>query len=492
MSISWKGRAMSFLRITAFGDTNLGLVRKNNEDYVTYFEPGRADVVEQFGRLYIVADGVGGAATGEVASKFSALKVLHTYFSQPALKPWQRIKVGMKRANEELVAYIRQNAQARMATTLTVAAINGDEMTVVNVGDSRAYLIRNNAIKQITQDHSLVNEMIRNGILTEEEAKNARVKNQLTSSLGGHETFKADVFVEMIQPGDRVLLCSDGFCRYAEDPEVVKKFALSGTPEEVVRNCIQYALKSGGQDNVTVLVLQVEERLEKTPESYDHGGKPYPVDLREVVNNPLTFDARSPFQELSKKKQEQASDSTMITENFVPDLSVPPIPVREAYAIPGINMAATDEELDSFDETMTPQAEEGTMVLSVVDEDNGNTRGITPDEMRAVTGQRAAPEQLQRRPEAARPLAQKISMRAYVVLLILSALVVIILGVMAVLFGMRYLGRADEMVTPTTTPNALVIEQPEGDWQDVAGYDLLALDLPHGLSDLAAVYSFSR
>jgi PPM family protein phosphatase len=487
MSMSRKGRAMSFLRITAFGDTNQGLVRKNNEDYVTYFEPGRADVVEQFGRLYIVADGVGGAATGEVASKFSALKVLHMFFSQPALKPWQRIKVGMKRANEELVAYIRQNAQARMATTLTVAAINGEEMTVVNVGDSRAYLIRNNGIKQITQDHSLVNEMIRNGILTEEEAKTAKVKNQLTSSLGGHETFKADVFVETIEPGDRVLLCSDGFCRYAEDPEVVKKFALSGTPEEVVRNCIQYALKSGGQDNVTVLVFQVEERQESTPDSYDHGGKPYPVDLREVVNNPLTFDARSPFQELSKLKQEQASDSTMITENFVPDLSAPKIPVREAYAIPGINMAATDEELDAFDETMTPQSEEGTMVLSVVDEDNGNRRGITPDEMRAVTGQNADSEPAKHQPEASQPLSQKISMKAYVVLLILSAMVVIILGVMAVLFGMRYLNRTEEMVAPTTTPNSLVIHQPMGEWQGLVGYDLLSFENSPELSDITAI-----
>ena len=478
---------MSFLRITAFGDTNQGLVRKNNEDYVTYFEPGRADVVEQFGRLYVVADGVGGAATGEVASKFSALKVLHTYFSQPALKPWQRIKIGMKRANDELVAYIRQNAQARMATTLTVAAVHGEEMTVVNVGDSRAYLIRNNGIKQITQDHSLVNEMVRNGILTEEEAKTAKVKNQLTSSLGGHETFKADVFIETLQPGDRVLLCSDGFCRYAEDPEVVKKFALSGTPEDVVRNCIQYALKSGGQDNVTVLVFQVEERLENTPDSYDHGGKPYPVELRDVANNPLTFDARSPFQELSKLKQEQASDSTMITENFVPDLSAPKIPVREAYAIPGINMAATDEELDAFDETMTQQSEEGTMVLSVVDEDNGNTRGVTPDEMRAVTGQRAAPGQLRQQPKAAQPLAQKISMKAYVVLLILSALIVIILGVMAVLFGIRFLNRADEMVAPATTPNSLVINQPVGEWHGLVGYDLLSFESLPEFSDLTVI-----
>lgn len=475
---------MSFLRITAFGDTNLGLVRKNNEDYETYFEPGRADVVEQFGRVYIVADGVGGAATGEVASKFSALKVMHTCYSQPSLKTWQRIKVGMKRANDELVEYIRQNAQARMATTITVAAVNGEEMTVVNVGDSRAYLVRNNTIKQITQDHSLVNEMIRNGILTEEEAKTAKVKNQLTSSLGGHETFKADVFIESLQPGDRVLLCSDGFCRYAEDPEVVKKFALSGTPEEVVRNCIQYALKSGGQDNITVLVFQVEDRLENTPDSYDHGGKPYAVDLREVINNPLTFEARSPFQELSKLKQEQASDSTMITENFVPDLTVERIPAREAYAIPGINSAATDEELDAFDETLTPQTDEGTLVLSVVDEDNGTTRGITPEEMRTVTGQRPAPEQLQRQPEAAQPLAQKISVKAYVVLLILSALVVIILGVMAVLFGIRYLNRADNVVDPTTAPNSLVIEQPMGDWQGLAEDNLLSFHMPSDLSDI--------
>ena len=174
---------MTFIKIDAFGDTNVGLIRKNNEDYLTYFEPGDAGVVNDFGRLYIVADGVGGAATGEVASKFASLKVLHTYFSQPKLKPWQRIKIGMKHANEALVAYIRQNAQARMATTMTAAAVNDDLMTIVNVGDSRAYLLRNDELRQLTQDHNLVNEMIRNGVLTEEQAKTAKVKNQLTSSI---------------------------------------------------------------------------------------------------------------------------------------------------------------------------------------------------------------------------------------------------------------------------------------------------------------------
>jgi protein phosphatase len=122
---------MPELKLTVWGDTNVGLVRKNNEDYLSYFEPGDPQVIESMGRLYIVADGVGGAATGEVASKYAALKVLHTYFNQPALKPWQRIKAGMKHANIALVEYIRQNAQARMATTMVAAAINGNECTIL-------------------------------------------------------------------------------------------------------------------------------------------------------------------------------------------------------------------------------------------------------------------------------------------------------------------------------------------------------------------------
>lgn len=448
---------MSFLKINAFGDTNVGLVRKNNEDYLTYFEPGDPEVTKSFGRLYIAADGVGGAATGEVASKYAALKVLHTYFSQPAMKPWQRIKIGMKHANEALVAYIRQNAQARMATTMTAAAVNENQMTVVNVGDSRAYLLRDGVLKQITQDHNLVNEMIRNGVLTEEQAKTAKVKNQLTSSLGGHEVFKADVFMETIQPGDRILLCSDGFCRYAEDPEIVKKFMQTGTPEQVVANCIQYARNSGGQDNITVMALDIGEELPEIPESYDNGSLPDPVDLREVVSNPLTLEARSPNQEAALGGGNAAKGATQVVATFKPDPSVPEIPVREAYSVPGINMAADDADLMDTDNLGDKNKGNSTVL---VNEETGTTSvaSVTSEQLRTVASQRIHPQAPPKAPPE--KVAGKSETGALSVMVIFSAVIVLILLILAGILGVRFVQKRLAL-NETVAPTPLLVNEAE-------------------------------
>ncbi len=449
---------MTFIKIDAFGDTNVGLIRKNNEDYLTFFEPGDASVLEQFGRLYIVADGVGGAATGEVASKFAALKVLHTYYSQPKLLPWQRIKVGMKHANEALVAYIRQNAQARMATTMTAAAVNGDQMTIVNVGDSRAYLLRDGDIRQITQDHNLVNEMIRNGVLTEEQAKTAKVKNQLTSSLGGHEVFKADVFVEQLLPGDRLLLCSDGFCRYAEELDIVKKFMQTGTPEQIVANCIQFARNSGGQDNITVIAMEIGDLLDETPDGYDQGSRPDPVDLREVVSNPLTLEARSPAQE-NQMENGAAEGATQVLGAFQPDLSVPEIPVREAYAVPGINMAADDSDLMDTD-NLGEKTQAGSSGAYLLDEENGTT-SVTSQELRTVSSQSAhVPAEA---PQASPPAVSsaKTNNRVLSVMVVFSAVIVLILLILAGLFGVRYLRSKQAAATDAAAKPVIVVNNEE-------------------------------
>lgn len=434
---------MPELKLTIWGDSNVGLVRKNNEDYLTYFEPGDPQVIEQLGRLYIVADGVGGAATGEVASKYSALKVLHTYFNQPNLKPWQRIKAGMKRANIALVNYIRQNAQARMATTMVAAAINRDELTLVNVGDSRAYLIRNQQVRQLTQDHNLVNEMIRNGVLTEEQAKTARVKNQLTSSLGGHEVFKADVFVEKLQPGDLLFMASDGLCRYAEDLPIIQKIALSGTPEQVVNNGIQYARKSGGQDNITVMLIRVDDVVDTLPMTTDNGTRPIPVDLETVVRDPLTMIARSPEQE-SKLKEPSAPRGL-----FKPDPTVAPIPPSDAFSIPGINQAATDEELEDTENLGKHPAEQEDV-----------TRTVTVDSMRLneVVKPPSVTQPLQFPPEPdleKTGFVQRTGVRTYMLLIFLSFMIFVLLGILAFTFGGKFFQMRNGIQTPTDTVQAV-------------------------------------
>lgn len=443
---------MPNLKLTVAGDSNVGLVRKNNEDYLTYFEPGDPLVAQQLGRLYIVADGVGGAATGEVASKYAARKVLYTYFHQPTLKPWQRIKAAMKLANLDLMAYIRQNAQARMATTMVAAALNGDEMTFVNVGDSRAYLFRSQQIRQITQDHNLVNEMIRNNVITEEQAKTARVKNQLTSSLGGHDVFKADVFVEKLIPGDLVILASDGFHRYAEDISIVQKLALSGTPEQIVNNGIQFARKSGGQDNITILVIRVDESIDFLPAGNDTGALPLALDLQTVVSDPLTLSARSPLQE------ETQSPRQPTVSLFRPDPSVPPIPVAEALSVPGLNMAYTDADMDDTDELgkRPPAAEETTaMIMTISDED--------ATQQQPVVLSRPAPAAAQTTPAqpAKKSLIERPSVGHYLLMILAALVIFVVLGILALTLGRRYLEQRSQPGANSLPPSVFLLNEQE-------------------------------
>ena len=435
---------MQNLKLTVAGDSNVGIVRKNNEDYLTYFNPGDPQVLEKWGRLFIVADGVGGAASGEVASKFSAQKTLHTYYSQPAMKPWQRIKVGMKHANTELVDYIRRNSQSRMATTMVAAALNGDEMTIVNVGDSRAYLMRNQEIKMITQDHNLVNEMIRNGVLTEEEAKTAKVKNQLTSSLGGHEVFKADVFLETLQPGDLLMLASDGLCRYAEDISIIKKLMLSGTPQQVVDNGIQFARKSGGQDNITVLMIRVDGAVTGAfPLQEDKGARPDPTTIEEVVKNPLTMVARSP-------EQEQKSSTRKSPLGLFQPIPAPAISITEAYAVPGINMAADDTELEDTGELT--QAIGG--AISTDSETEALNSVEFPIQSSTPSAQTREPQKPATQVGKKKTGIQRISVRGYSLMIILAFILLILFAVVGFVFGQRYLNQSNRdflTVVPSST-----------------------------------------
>ncbi|MBN2048481.1 MAG: serine/threonine-protein phosphatase [Anaerolineaceae bacterium] len=406
---------MQQYQLLSAGKSDVGRVRGNNEDYLSYFEPGDPEVLEKFGRLYIVADGVGGAAKGEVASKFAARSVLHTYFSQPLLEPWQRLKIGMKIANTELVNYIHSHTQARMATTMVAAAINGDELTLVNVGDSRAYLIRNHHVRLLTQDHNLVSEMIRSGVIAAEEEETANVKNQLTSSLGGHSIFKADTFVEKILPGDRLLLCSDGLARYADD-EMILKLVESGRPREVVINGIQFARNQGGVDNITALALQFEELADFGQVQEDRGAKPIRISLQEVIDDPLTMVARSPEEELVQR------GITSKPYIFIPDPDIPPIAAGEADSISGINMARSEEEDDALSlRHRVPPAPNRTNAPTRV------TQVVRP----------AAPE---RAPQTKKkPFAERFSTSQYVVMILLALLVFIVLLASTVVFGGRYL-----------------------------------------------------
>ena len=264
--------------------THLGKKRSNNEDSFAYFEPEDERELEASGYLYIVADGVGGAARGERASQYASQRVLYEYYRTPELHPAERLRQSLRQAGNEIFTYAEENVQARMATTLVAAAIIDQKLTVANVGDSRAYLIRSGRSEQITRDHSLVSEMVRTGALTEEQAQNSKGKNHLTRSLGGEMDVHVDVFPDIpLQPYDKIVLCSDGLTRYAS-PEDIVAMVSEGTPEEAAQRMIDFANARGGADNVTAIVISFEEEgTLPLLARRQRGVAPFPVDIESMV-----------------------------------------------------------------------------------------------------------------------------------------------------------------------------------------------------------------
>lgn len=253
---------MTNLKYFAACLTDVGRKRNNNEDFVSYFEAQTPEEIAQSGNLYIVADGVGGAAKGERASSFATEKLLYEYYQLPDLPPAERLKRLMREAGNHIFEYAENETFGRMATTMVAVVVRDGKLIVAHVGDSRAYLLRSEQAKQLTRDHSLVGEMIRDGTMTEEESMHSKIKNRLTRSLGGEENVHVDVTPEIdLEPGDRILLCTDGLTRYALPGDLVQ-MASHGGPVQVVNRLIGFANSRGGADNVTSLLVTVHDKDE--------------------------------------------------------------------------------------------------------------------------------------------------------------------------------------------------------------------------------------
>lgn len=243
--------------IESASNSDTGKKRANNEDWVAGFEPTSPREVQESGSLYIVADGVGGASKGEQASQYAAKKVLFDFFQDPSLSPKLRLQRSIRKACQEIYEYSQDSNLSRMATTLVAANVRENKLTVANVGDSRCYLIRSGKVTQITQDHNFVGELIRNGSLSTEEAKHAKVRNTLLRSLGGEPDVDVDIFGEFdLFPGDIIILCSDGLTRYADDADILR-ICSSGTSEKISEQLVDFANERGGADNTSVYVIRI-------------------------------------------------------------------------------------------------------------------------------------------------------------------------------------------------------------------------------------------
>ena len=236
----------------AVGRTDKGLVREINQDYIyTSAEP-----VGPLPNLFLVADGMGGHKAGDLASEYTVSRVCEAVTKSMQKIPFQILKGAFQYANQKLIEKAGESpAYAGMGTTLVAVTVQDDTAYVANVGDSRLYKI-GGTIEQITEDHSLVEEMVRMGEISKEEARNHPEKNIITRAIGVSETVEPDYFDTKLEKGECLLLCSDGLSNMLEDAQIKeildRRTDLRSGAEELVRE----ANRNGGKDNIAVVLIE--------------------------------------------------------------------------------------------------------------------------------------------------------------------------------------------------------------------------------------------
>ena len=290
---------MPFLELQPFGVTDAGKVRQNNEDALLVGD-GEDET------LFVVADGIGGFEAGEVASSL-AVEVLKE------LRPDRSFKTAIAEANRRILVAGRTDEKlSGMGTTVVAIRFGGTQREptaeVAHVGDSRAYLVRGGEMNPITEDHSLVAELVRSGDLTRDQAAEHPQKNLITRALGADEDVAVDTTVLPIEAGDRVLLCSDGLSDMVPEARISEILLDSPEdPERAARGLLAAALDAGGNDNITVIVIDVKEqappprRVRRQREG--HSGT---SEMRAVEPQVQPQDGRTPPKESPRRTRDRA------------------------------------------------------------------------------------------------------------------------------------------------------------------------------------------
>ena len=254
--------ALSDLRAVVISD--LGCVRTNNEDSARFIRPARQEVRSRKGFLAIVADGMGGHAAGEVASQMAVDTIAKTYFERTE-SPEESLFMAFAKANRAIWQAASKNARQKgMGTTSTTVVICDNQLYLAHVGDSRAYLLKKGQLIQLSTDHTYVQSMVDQGLLTQAEAEKHPERNVLTRAMGTHSKVEIDVAApqQLFEDDDRLLLCSDGLYDYLSNEEIAQ-LMLGGTLGEAARQLVDWAKQRGGHDNITALLV---ERV--TPETF--------------------------------------------------------------------------------------------------------------------------------------------------------------------------------------------------------------------------------
>jgi serine/threonine protein phosphatase PrpC len=255
------------VQIVSGGVSDVGRVRTNNEDAFRIVEPQN---------LFILSDGMGGEAHGEVASALAVETIAKFCGNEnskedsgmtlhgAALESWssqtKKLQNAVFQANFAIYKSAQEHPEQRgMGATVTVGWVNGSKLSLAHVGDSRAYLLRSGGLQQLTSDHSLVAEQVRRGILTPQQAEESDMQSVLLRALGAHPEVEVDMEEVELFPRDVLLFCSDGLTRMVTEPEIAGVLQSETDPGSAAKKLVELANERGGLDNITVVVGRVQE-----------------------------------------------------------------------------------------------------------------------------------------------------------------------------------------------------------------------------------------
>lgn len=241
--------------INAYGKTDVGMMRTINQDsiFVSTAPIGKLQ------NLFIVADGMGGHKAGDVASRVAIDNFVKYVCTTHMTDPANILDSGIISINKDVFQMANSNRDfAGMGTTFVAATIMDNHMYIANVGDSRLYLV-NREIKQVTRDHSLVEDMVKMGLLDKVDARTHYKKNVITKAIGvaDDKASTPDIFEIEVEAGDKILLCSDGLTNMVEDYEIKKIINNNETLEDAICQLIEQANENGGKDNISAIIVEV-------------------------------------------------------------------------------------------------------------------------------------------------------------------------------------------------------------------------------------------
>lgn len=321
------------MRVRFSARTHVGMRREVNQDAYGSGQPGSAT-------LLVVCDGMGGHAAGEVASKLGVETILAAF--SPEMPPDEALRAAFAAANER----IYDEGRGSMGTTGVAALFLQNSLYVANVGDSRAYLVREGQITQITHDHSFVSDQVAAGLMTAEQARASNIRNIITRALGHTEDVDVDLFTVSLLPGDTVLLSSDGLHGLITDEEIAELASML-TLEEAAQRLVDIANERGGHDNITVVIAQVDELDQEAAVTPPMGSPTVPIaattdEAVDIDEEPVEDEGTEPIGEDTASEQPAAApvEEVPAAEEPVPPPAAPAAPVERPLSRLGAALAA--------------------------------------------------------------------------------------------------------------------------------------------------------